>query len=367
MTIRTKSAVRVALGTLAALILATACSEPSFRVKGEIEGADNTPVVLEKADFHGRWMAVDSTRTSGSGSFSITQAAPAAPEIYRLNVDGRYVYLPVDSTETLTVTSSLADFGLRHKVEGTPGAELLTRFDREFLAFPQEAPADSVAAFKRRVFTNYMYQNPGSVVTYYILTKTRGDRQLFDPQADDDYKYFAAVATGYKQMRPDDPHTKLLENTTLQAMRERNSRKGLRRAVEAEEIKLVDIELRDEKGDVRKLSDVAGKGKPTVVVFSVMTAPDSPDFNRRLSEVYKKRGGGLEIYQVSLDADQYAWRDAAVNLPWVTVFDPEGASSQAAARYNVGALPAFFIYNANGELIDRAFDFDSLNISLYGI
>lgn len=52
---------------------------------------------------------------------------------------------------------------------------------------------------------------------------------------------------------------------------------------------------------------------------------------------------------MSLDADQYAWRDAAVNLPWVTVFDPEGASSQAAARYNVGALPAFFIYNANGE------------------
>ena len=79
MTIRTKSAVRVALGTLAASILATACSEPSFKVKGEIEGADNTPVVLEKADFHGRWMAVDSTRTSGSGSFSITQAPRPLP------------------------------------------------------------------------------------------------------------------------------------------------------------------------------------------------------------------------------------------------------------------------------------------------
>ncbi len=364
MNLNCKKIFPASVGLLAISLLATACSDPSFKIKGDIEGADSQPVVLEKADFHGVWVAVDSTRTSGSGSFSITQAAPAAPEIYRLNIDGRYVYIPVDSTESITVTSTLADFGRKYSVAGSENAELLAGFDREFMAFPENAPADSITAFKRRVFTNYMYRNPGSVVTYYILTKTRGDQPLFDPQSDEDYKYFAAVATGYKQLRPDDPHTRLLENTTLEALRARNSRKGIKRTIEAEELKLLDITLNDETGVARKLSDVAGKGKPTVLVFSLMTAQESPEFNRRLAQLRDSRGGNLVIYQVSLDPDQYAWRDAASNLPWITVYDPEGLESRAAAQYNVGTLPAFYIINAQGELVDRAFDFDSLRKAL---
>ena len=64
---------------------------------------------------------------------------------------------------------------------------------------------------------------------------------------------------------------------------------------------------------------------------------------------------------MSIGDDRYAWRDAAANLPWTNVFDTEGERSSTALKYNVSRLPAFFLYNAAGELIDRADDLDALD------
>ena len=69
-------------------------------------------------------------------------------------------------------------------------------------------------------------------------------------------------------------------------------------------------------------------------------------------------------YHISFDADHYVWRDAARNLPWITVIDPGGMSSDALVKYNVGTIPAFFIYDAGGELVDRASDFRELSQKL---
>lgn len=98
--------------SIAACVLATSCGEPNFKIKGEIYGADNQPVLLEKSDFHGRWVVVDSTRTSSSGNFSISRPAPAAPEIFRLDLNGKFIYLPIDSIETLHVETSLINSDL---------------------------------------------------------------------------------------------------------------------------------------------------------------------------------------------------------------------------------------------------------------
>lgn len=68
----------------------------------------------------------------------------------------------------------------------------------------------------------------------------------------------------------------------------------------------------------------------------------------------------MNVYQVSLDNDQYGWREAAENLPWVNVLDPEADRSSNALKYNVSKIPVFFLYNERGELIDRADDLDAL-------
>ena len=354
----------MATAAIAFMALNIACGEAKFKIKGEIYGADNTPVILEKPDFHGNWVAIDSTRTSRNGAFSISRTAPASPEIFRLLVDGKFVYVPVDSTETITVTSSLEKFGNDFSLSGSPNAEALERFEKELMAYSANSVPDSLNNLKKKIYTAYIQPNQGSILSYYILTKLIDGKPIFDPNNPDDFKYFAAVATGFSSVRPDDPHTALLEQTSLEAMKKRNSAKGNVREVVAEEISIIDIDLPDEKGVNRKLSDVVGNGKPTVLIFSLMTHPDSPALNIALSQIFNQKAGNVNFYQVSIDGDQYAWRDAAVNLPWTTVLDVDGEYSRALRSYNVNSLPVFFIYNSNGELSSRAESIEDLSRQL---
>ena len=76
--------------------------------------------------------------------------------------------------------------------------------------------------------------------------------------------------------------------------------------------------------------------------------------NLMLRDLYNKYASqGLEIYQVSLDADEHFWKTSADNLPWVCVRDENGIYSTNAALYGVQNLPAFFLINRNNELRAR--------------
>ncbi len=350
------------MAAVAACLVATSCGQDDFNIKGEIYGADGEAVVLEKSDFYGRWVAIDSTRTSSTGAFSIKRPAPAAPEVFRLSIGDKFIYVPIDSTETVTVTSSMDKFGTEFTLTGSQKAETLEKFEKDVMALPAGISPDSLDAFKKQVYAKYLMNAQGSVVSYYILTKYIGGKPLFNPQNDTDVKYFAAVATGFRELRPDDPRTALLEQTSVDALKRKNSSSGRKLELQAEELTVLEIDLPDETGVNKKLTDFVGKGKPTVVIFSFLTHPDSPALNIELAKLYNSRA--VNFYNVSLDPDQYAWREAAKNLPWITVFDPDGEYSKAALKYNVSDLPTYFIYSSGGELIDRASTVDELKKKL---
>ena len=343
--------------------ISTSCSNDKFKIKGEIYGGEDKSILLEKSDFQGRWLAVDSTRINSNGGFSFSFPAPFAPDIYRLSLNGKYIYFPVDSTETITVSTSYDNFGRDFSLTGSLNAEKMEKFEKELHAANISNP-DSLTSFKRNIYSNYMKDAMGSIISFYILTKTIDGKPLYDPMVPADSKYFAAVANGYKEIRPEDPHTALLEQTALQAMKRRNTEAGKYKTYEATELALIEIDLQDETGKNVKLSDVAGKGKPVVVVFSLLNQPESPEFNIALANIYNRLAGKVEFYNVSLDNDQYEWREAAKNLPWITVYSPGESASQDAMNYNVFQIPSFFIYNSEGELSSRPLTLEELNKSL---
>lgn len=330
----------------------TGCGEAKFKIDGEVTGAEGKTLILEKSDFGGIWVALDSTKIGGSGHFSISSPAPASPEIYRLSLGDRFVYLPVDSIETLTLSTTESDFGHKFSLKGSPQAELMAQFEQELLQL-QSPDSTAMANFKRNVYTKYIQNGQGSILGYYVLTKIHGDRPLYDPADPQDAKYYAAVATQFDNFRPNDPHGRMVKEASLQAMRKRNSDRGLKTVIEANEISMLDIDLPDNSGKNRKLSEIVGKGKPVVVVFSMMNEAESPAFNRELARIYNSRPGNFEIYQVSFDEGVYEWRDAVANLPWINVIDPAGTSSTVVRDYNLGGLPAVFLYDATGQLVDR--------------
>ena len=341
----------------------SSCSNHKFKIKGEIYGGEEKSIVLEKSDFQGRWLPVDSTKINRNGGFSFSFPTPLAPDIYRLSLNNQYIYIPVDSTETITVATSYDKFGNDFTLSGSRNAEMMEKFEKELQRVQYSNP-DSLSAFKRNVFSNYMKDSRGSILSFYILTKTIDGKPLYNPADNEDSKYFGAVATGFKDLKPEDPHTLLLEQTAIQARKQRNSQAGNYRAIEAPEIAMIDMNLQNEKGDYVKLSDVAGHGKPVVVIFSLLNNPEAPQFNIDLAKLYNKMGGKVEFYNVSLDADQYAWREAAANLPWVTVYSPGQSNSKEARQYNVFQVPSFYIYSANGDLQSRPMTLKELEKAL---
>lgn len=343
------------------LIGISACSDSNPKIEGTIENADNVLITLEKSDYLGQWVVIDSMRTDAGGKYKFDIPRQNSPMVFRLGMDDKYIYFPIDSTETVTVNSRLPEFDTQFSLDGSDDARNMMNFEKELIALPHNADNATLVNFKRGVYTKYLQPSQGSVVAYYILTKTLDGKPLFDPADATDQRYYAAVATSFSQYAPNDPRTRLLEQTALQGLKARNAAAGKKNVVQATQAALIDITLPDENNQNVALSSVASNGKPTVLVFSLMNQPESPAFNARLLESLKKSGNRFNIYHVCFDSDLFAWREAAKNLPWTTVYDADGSNSKVLAQYNVRQLPAFYIINVRGELSDRADNFDRLD------
>lgn len=327
------------------LLGATACSDPSFTVEGNISDAAGKTITLEKADHAGIWVALDSVKIGNSGKYSFSHIAPAYPDIYRLRLDGRYVYFPVDSIETITIDAPGARFATDFTIAGSDQAVAMGNFEKELLAaIPRLSVPDSATSFKRRIYTRYLQDANGSVMSYYILTKTVDGEPLF--RLPEDAKYFAAVATAFSQYRPDDPRLQMLTATATRSRRAGKSSPS--KVMEAAEISYFDIDLPDHSGRQVRLSDMAGKGAATVLLFSDLSDPGTPALNAELRKLQ-----GVKIYNVGLDDDQLAWRNAAANLPWTCVYANDSEASTLASQYQIASLPTMFVIDGAGSLKAR--------------
>ena len=119
-----------------------------------------------------------------------------------------------------------------------------------------------------------------------------------------------------------------------------------------QETSIIDIPLQDIKGATRHLTDL--KGKVVLIDFTAYGNAASGARTLALRELYNKYASqGLEIYQISLDADEHFWKTAADNLPWICVRDPQGPYSTYVRLYGVEQLPTAFLVNRNNELSMR--------------
>ena len=115
---------------------------------------------------------------------------------------------------------------------------------------------------------------------------------------------------------------------------------------------IIDIALNDNKGNVRKLSDL--KGKVVLLDFHMFSGEGSLKRIMMLRELYNKyHAQGFEIYQVSVDPDEHFWKTQTAAIPWISVRDEDGTNSQVLAQYNVQNIPTFFIIGKDNVLKKR--------------
>lgn len=341
---------------LAALAGLTACDGNRFHVDGTIEGAsDSVSMVLEQSS-NGEWFIVDSVKVSSDGSFSVSAPAPEVPSIYQLRMGDQAICFPVDSLDHLTINTKLAGFATDYTVNGSDHARQVMEIDKQAMKFASgAAPASELERWKQEL-SKQLVADPSGIVAYYTINKYIGNQPLFDPMNDNDLRIIGAVANAFNSFRPDDPRTEYLVNVLLDGQRRRRSASAPVDTVYADVASLIDVKLQDYNGKEYRLSQVAAQNKVVLLDFTAYQTEISPQLNKLLNDIYQAyHTRGLAIYQVSLDQDNVAWRQAAKNLPWITVFDPNGVDSNTVGAYNVTGIPTTFIIK-NGEIVERVED-----------
>ena len=162
-----------------------------------------------------------------------------------------------------------------------------------------------------------------------------------------------------KTVYPESGYVKALDK---EATRRINLMELSLRMKDAQQMGFPDLEIADSKGGKAKLSDVDAK----VVLVMFWNAADAAQkmFNiDQLLPLYKEyHPKGFEIYAVNVDADKTLWGTTVKNqqLPWINVCDGFGAASVALQRYNVTALPAFYLIADGGLVSDPGMGPDGL-------
>jgi peroxiredoxin len=351
-----------------------ACSDDKFCVEGNITNAADSVLYFENIALGGPEV-LDSAKLDADGSFRFSGKKTEAPEFYRLRISDQIISLSIDSTETVTVKAQYPQMATQYEVSGSENCQKIKELALRQMDLRQRAVEVSrnqelsvnqsndsilrmIQQYKDQVKKDYIFPNPAKPYAYFALFQTLGNMLIFNPRTDrDDIKVFAAVATSWDTYWPNAERGANLHNIAIEGMKNvRISDAGQAQQLDESKVHtsgVIDIELADNKGQIRRLTDL--KGSVVLLDFHLFAMKESPARILMLRELYNKyHAQGLEIYQVSLDEDEHFWKQQTQALPWISVREPEGINSSVVRIYNVQALPEFFLIDRGNNLVSRS-------------
>ena len=369
----------------AVLTMLAACGGKGFKVEGEVANAKDSVLYFENVGLDGI-SVLDSVRLGDDGKFAFSEAAPEAPEFYRLRISDQIINVAIDSTEVITVKTQYPQMATKYDISGSDNNQkikelALKQIDLQVRAIslersgslPMIALRDSlqrmVNTYKEEVKRDYIFKEPFKSYAYFALFQTLGPWLIFDPKNNsEDSKVFAAVATSWDTFHPGALRGENLHNIAIEGLKNARIMEAKRQAQSVDQTKIVEsgvieVELPDNHGQVRRLTDMAGK--VVLLDFHLFAMEDSPKRILMLREYYNKyHAQGFEIFQVSLDSDEHFWKQMTAALPWICVRDADGLGSRLAVSYNVPELPEFFLIDRNNNLIKRSTQIEDLDVEI---
>ena len=345
------------------LMVLTSCAGEQFHVKGSIANAKDSVLYFEHNGLEG-FSTVDSVKLDEKGGFSFSSDKVDNPEFYRLRIAGQIINIAIDSTETVNVQATYPQMATDYSVKGSYENEKIKELALKQVDLQAQCQtiyaeradiADSlvnvlVSGYKQDVSRNYIFKEPMRAYSYFALFQYivvgNEARLIFDPTKDaKDNKVFGAVATSWDTYYPGSERTQNLHNITIKGMKDERIVQAQSKPVEvdAKEMGVIDLPLRDNRGVEHHLTDL--KGKVVLLDFHVFATEGSTEYIMKMRELYNKyHDRGLEIYMVSLDDNAHFWKEQVASLPWINVYDDTGISR----AYTAPAQTMPIIY-----LIDR--------------
>jgi peroxiredoxin len=223
---------------------------------------------------------------------------------------------------------------------------------------------DSVYQNEKTYLENYIEKNPATLASYIALSQKLGQNlNLFTLQ--NDLKYFEMVDNALFQRFDTIAITNMLHAYVVQG------KIKLQQQITENQKSLIgkqapEISLSNAYGDTLKLSQL--KGKYVLVDFWGTWCRPCRKENKNLSALYPKyRYKGFEIFQVAIERNKTDWKNTIREdkLFWkYQVSELNYMESETAKIYQVKALPANYLVNPEGIIIDQNLFGDSLQSKL---
>ena len=360
-------------------IFISCSNKNNFTIKGFIKDGNEKILYFENISTS-RVILLDSVKLKPNGLFKFKQKRPVAPEFYRLRLNNQLINFSIDSTEILSINSDTLRFAKDYTVEGSLESEhiktltlLQLKTNETFNQLQNQFRSQSISAdeYKEKVnlcideykneAKNYIYSNPASASAYFALFQQINGLLIFDPYDKNDSKAYGAVANNWNLNYPNAPRTKHLVQlftSALAIIRGEQSINLGTNTIDGKEY--FDISLFSIDNKIYRLSEI-GYNKVVLVDFIAYEMTESPLHNQQLLKVLEKyHNQGFTIYQVSLDTDIHFWKNAAINLPWICVLDPQSVNSEIVRKYNIRELPSGFILNRKGDIVKRVENYTDL-------
>lgn len=362
---------------LSLLLLLASCGKGKFHVNGNITNAADSILYWENMSLNGA-VAIDSAKLDADGTFSFNGPKPDAPEFYRLRIGRQIINIAVDSTENITIKADYPMMSAQYEVEGSQQCQrikelalLQMALQSQIYAIAQdpslnsERVADSVSivleSYKENVKNKYIFNDPKQASAYFALFQTVAlgyqSALVFNPRTNEnDVKVFAAVATSWDTYYPEAERGLNLHNIAIEGMKNvRIIQARNNRSIDPNKISesgVIDIALADNKGNIRRLTDL--KGKVVLLDFHLFASNSSTERIMNMRNIYNKfHDQGLEIYQVSVDPDEHFWKTQTAALPWISVREADGINSPLMTQYNLQDIPTYFLITRDNVLYKR--------------
>ena len=361
--------------TTLAVLTASCGPKGSFTLEGQLMGSARDTLVLEEMTEMG-WQPIQKLVTDANGRFILKDTA-SNPRLLVLRTPGQeYVTLFLLNGDEVKLTADKSDIRGTLSITGSRQIELIEELNAETGKAMQQI--DSIGRLfeerkangqnpeldqwiedemgkimnAQRIWVrSFIERNPSEPASLMALSHQIMRQAILD--ANRDFDLFELVD---RELTAKFPGSMLVRN--LHEFVE-SVRPQIEAARKIEETvgngkPAPEISLSDPDGKVITLSSL--RGKYVLIDFWAGWCAPCRRENPNLVKAYNRfKNKGFEIYAVSLDRNRQEWLDAikADGLTWVQVSDLMFWNSPVSQEYGVQSIPANFLIDPNGIIIDR--------------
>jgi peroxiredoxin len=369
------------------IVMAGCQNNKNITIRGSIKKNTREYISVSRIDVNNAEL-IDSVRISKGGDFKL-KIKLTEPDFFQVGFSStNFVTLLAEPGEKITLAFPDENLYASYTVTGSKGSSLVMMLDNKLLDTKRRldslnviyAKASTLPGFdtveqritrqvvdivkaQRRFNIEFVINNISSLASVKALYQKLNDETyvLFETR---DLQYLKIVSDSLKAHYPDSRHTKALINSFEEGMRQFNALK-MNQIMDTLPVAKLDPVLKDING--RKVSLSSQKGKYVLLTFWTSDSRECISENLQLKEFYRMYNRkGFEIYQISLDTDEEAWRAAVKfdELPWISTREDDPKNQRDAVLFNVKTVPANYLFDPQGNIIASNLHGKNLQIKL---